>query len=338
VRSRLIVLSVLAGILPASTALAASPRQPNADAGSIGVRLLDVPEDSRSDPLARSYIVDRLPPGSTIRRRVEIGNSTRSTAAVAIYAAGASLRQGNFTFAPGRGRNELSSWTSVNRGVVDVRPGQRKVATVTINVPADASSGERYAVIWAEVSAPAPAGGGVTLVNRVGVRMYISIGPGGAAPSNFAIGPLEAKRSANGEPLVLAEIHNSGRRTLDISGNLTLSDGPGGLRAGPFPVKLETALAPGDTKPVTVRLDKSLPRGPWRAQMRLRSGFTERDAAATITFPLEAGAAEVAPGDSRHVRLAAVVLLVLLAFAALVLLRVRRVRRRLRAPASIVPA
>jgi hypothetical protein len=286
VRNRLIALSLLVGIIvPASSALAALSNQSTADPGGIGIRIVDVPANSRNDPLARSYIVNRLAPGKSIRRRVEIGNTTPSTAAVAVYAAAASIRQGRFAFAPSHSRNELSSWTSVSRQVVRLTPGTKAFDTVTIRVPKDASSGERYAVIWAEVSAPGSATGGVTLVNRVGIRMYLSIGPGGAPPSNFVIGALTAKRSASGEPLVVARIHNRGKRTLDISGSLTLSAGPGGVRAGPFSVKLGAPLSPGDSKPVTVRLDKRLPRGPWRAQIRLRSRLIQRVAVATITFP-----------------------------------------------------
>ena len=329
---RLIALSLLAGIIvPASNALAARPHQPMAGSGSIGIRLVDVPADSRDDPRARSYIVDRLAPGTSIRRRIEIINGTRSTADVAVYPAAASLRRGRFGFAPSHSRNELSSWTSVSRDVLRLPPGTKAFETLTINVPKEASSGERYAVVWAEVSAPAPAAGGVTLVNRVGIRMYLSIGPGGAPPSNFAIGSLTAERSPTGEPLVVAKIHNSGQRTIDISGNLTLSKGPGGLRAGPFPAKLGTDLAPGDAEPVTVRLDKRLPRGPWRAHLRLRSGQIQRVAVATIRFPRYAGAAKppiarVVPAGTRHLILV-VILLVLLAVAVFALQLSRRSAR-----------
>jgi hypothetical protein len=290
VRGHLIALSLLAGIIvPASSALAALSHQAMADSGGIGIRIVDVPAVSRNDPLARLYIVNRVAPGTSIRRRVEISNSTPSNAAVAVYAAAASIRQGRFAFAPSHSRNELSSWTSVSRGVLRLPPDTKASATVTIHVPKDATSGERYAVIWAELSAPGAATGGVTLVNRVGIRMYLSIGPGGAPPSDFIIGSLTAKRSAAGEPLVVARIRNRGKRTLDISGSLTLSVGPGGVRAGPFPVKLGAPLAPGDSKPVTVRLDKRLPRGPWRAKMRLRSRLIQRVAVATITFPRRLG-------------------------------------------------
>ena len=284
--------------------------------------------DSR-DPLARSYIVDRVAPGTTIRRRVEITNGTGSTADVGVYPAAATLVRGKFGFAGGHRRNELSSWMSVNHDVLRMPSGTKAIETVTIDVPEQASAGERYAVVWAEVSAQAPASGGVTLVTRVGVRVYLSIGPGGALPSNFAIGALGAKRSATGEPVVAAKVYNSGRRTLDITGELTLSKGPGGLRAGPLPVKLGTALAPGNSELVSVRLDKRLPRGPWHAQLRLRSGFLQRGAAATLTFPRQAGPANIVPARSRHVILV-VILLVLLSIAALVLLLFRRMRRNRR--------
>jgi hypothetical protein len=209
----------------------------------------------------------------------------------------------------------------VSRDVLHLPPNTKTVETVTIDVPKDASTGERYAVVWAEVSAPAPAAGGVTLVNRVGVRMYVSIGPGGAPPSNFAIGALTGKRTTTGAPLVVATVRNNGRSTLDISGTLTLSKGPAGLRAGPFSVKLGTALAPNDSEPVRVRLDARLPRGPWQAHLLLSSGPIEREATATIRFP------EVAPTRSdHHLILVVILVLVLLTIASTALLVSRRRR------------
>ena len=164
--------------------------------------------------------------------------------------------------------------------------------------------------------------GGVTLVNRVGVRMYVSIGPGGAPPSSFAIGLLTAERSATGDPLIVANVRNSGRQTLDIGGTLTLSAGPGGLRAGPFPVTLRAALAPGASEPASVRLDRRLPRGPWRAELRLTSGTITHEAAATISFPPSVVVTKP-PGPSPLFR-GGLILLGLLAIALLVLFFTRR--------------
>jgi hypothetical protein len=314
VRCRLLVLSLLAAIfVPAAGAAASS--------GGIGVRLVDVPAASR-DPLARSYIVGTLAPGTSVRRRVEIRNSTMMPADVVVYPGAAGFRRGNFSFASGRARNELAAWTSVSRGAVRLQPGTSVFETVTINVPKSASSGERYAVIWAAVSGPAPAGGGVTLVNRVGVRMYVSIGPGGAPPASFAIGVLTAERSATGEPLVVAKVRNNGRQTLAISGSLTLSNGPGGLRAGPFPVALRAALEPGGTELARVLLDRRLPRGPWRAELRLTSGPIERQAAATITFPPSVAVAK--PTAPSPLLRGGLLLLGLLAIALLLLFFTRR--------------
>jgi hypothetical protein len=261
-------------------------------------------------------------PAPRARRRVEIRNSTRSPADVVVYAGAAHFRRGNFSFASGRKRNELASWTSVSRGALRLQPGTSVFETVTIKVPKSASSGERYAVIWAAVSGPAPAGGGVTLVNRVGVRMYVSVGPGGSPPSSFAIGVLAAERSATGVPLVVASVRNSGRQTLDIGGTLTLSAGPGGLRAGPFPVTLRAALAPGASEQASIRLDRRLPSGPWRAELRLTSGTIERNAVATISFPIVVPAAK-APAASPVIR-GGLILIALLAIAALIVLFSRR--------------
>jgi hypothetical protein len=329
-RGRLIgVLAVAGIILPAGAALAAS-------SGSIGIRLVAVPGVTPNDSRARSYIVDRVAPGTSIQRRVEISNTTASAAAVTVYPAAASLRKGTFTFASGHSPNELSRWARLKQSVFRLAPGTKTFVPVTINVPTNASAGERYAVIWAEVSARPLAARGVRLVNRVGVRMYVSVGSGGTPPAKFAIGRLIAKRSATGRPLVVAKIRNSGGRTLDITGTLTLSKGPAGLRAGPFPVKLGMNLAPGRSEQATARLDKRLPRGPWRAQLRLRSGLIHRVAVTTITFPRHrAGAsapsaAKAPSGGSRgSILLVAGVLGVLLAAGAAVAFFLRTPRTRL---------
>jgi hypothetical protein len=312
-RGRLAALPAIAVIvLSTSGALAASASPQAQGAGGIGVRLLAAGANP-GDQHAATYIVARLAPGGSIRRRIEIINSTRSTALIAVYPAAAGIVQGTFEFAPSHTANGLSRWTSVSQNVLRLAAGTKALETVTIKVPRNASRGPGYGVVWAEVSAPAPAGGGVRLVNRVGVRMYVSVGPGGALRSDFAIGRLSASRSAAGDPVVVADIRNTGQRALNISGSLALSNGPDGVRTGLLPVTLAAPLAPGVSERVTVRLDKRLPAGPWRAQMRLRSGLTRRAAAATITFPSATTAATGPP----MALLVTTGLLVLLAVAAL---------------------
>jgi hypothetical protein len=256
-----------------------------ADGSGIGLRLLDVPSTASLDPRARIYIVDHLAPGTVIHRRIEIANTTASGARVALYPAAASLGKGSFLGTAGHARNELSTWTRVSPGTSDVAAGKRMKAVVTIAVPSDAAPGERYGVVWAEVRSTPAAGGGITQVNRVGIRMYLSVGPGGPPAADFAITAVTATRSRDGQPTVIATVHNTGGRAVDMSGTLRLGAGPGGLKAGPFPAQLGTTLAIGDTEPVTIPLDKRLPAGPWKARVDLHSGLVKRHAQTIITFP-----------------------------------------------------
>jgi hypothetical protein len=285
----LAVTAVIAAPVRAATAVP-RPTVRRAVTGGIGLRLVDVPVSEANDPRAQLYIVDHLTPGTVIDRRIEVSNTTDVTAHVELYAAAATIGHGSFLGAEGRTPDELSTWTSVDPSASDVPAGGRVMATVTIAVPGDAAPGERYGVVWAEARS-APAGsGGVIEVNRVGIRLYLSVGPGNAPAADFTIDSLTAARSPDGRPMVLASVHNTGGRALDMSGTLELLAGPGGLSAGPFPADLGTTLAVGDTEPVTIVLDERVPAGPWDARIILHSGLLERSARATISFP-DAGAA-----------------------------------------------
>ena len=281
-----IVLLVFAAIMvPASPAGATLTSQAKASPGGIGIRLVAVPTSPTSNPLARLYIIDHLAPGTSVSRQVEVSNTTRAVADVAVYAAGASLGGLGFSFSAGRVQDQLSSWTSVSRNMLRLQPGTDALETVTLSVPKDASTGEKYAVLWAQVSPASSAHRGLLFVNRVGIRMYVSIGLGGTLPPSFTIGRLAAKRATSGNPSVAVTIHNSGEGPLDISGSLTLSNGPGGVRGGPYPVTLGSALAPGRSELAAAMLSKQLPGGPWKATITLHSGLTVRSATATLTFP-----------------------------------------------------
>jgi hypothetical protein len=249
------------------------------------MQLLDAPTAGRGDPRAQLYIVDHVAPGATIRRRVRVTNTTSSSVRVSMYAGDATIGHGAFLGAAGRGRAEPSTWTAIAPAVSRVRAGGGATATVTIRVPDDAAPGERYGIAWAEVRDAVGPGAGITQVSRVGIRLYISVGPGGAPAADFAIDTLRAERSADGLPMLVATVRNTGGRALDMNGTVALGRGPGGLSAGPFPARLGTTLAVGDTERVTTFLDREMPSGPWVARVALRSGLLERKAHATITFP-----------------------------------------------------
>jgi hypothetical protein len=318
---------VLATMSTAATVASAAAPSATASsrpaAGSLGIRLLDVPVATRSNPRAQVYIVDQLAPSAVIHRRIEVSNTTSSAMHVVLYSAAATIANGTFLGAASHTANALSTWTSVRPSTAELPPGGHATAMVTVAVPRGAVSGEQYGVVWAQVQSPPSKAGGVIQISRVGVRIYLSVGPGGAPASDFAIRSLTAERSHDGEPIVIAAVHNIGGRALDMYGTLRLSGGPGGLSAGPFAASLGTTLGIGDTEPVTIALNSQLPAGPWHAHLTLKSGLLSHSARATITFP-KIGAAPIVlatstrPGQ-RYVVIVALIGLLLLGAATLLI-------------------
>ncbi|HZG90787.1 MAG TPA: hypothetical protein VEZ42_11290 [Pseudonocardia sp.] len=318
------VLVVAAFVAATGSASAQAP-----DPGSVGVRLLDVPTVARDDPRARQYIVDHLAPGSVINRRIEVSNTTREPMSVAVYPAAALIEEGSFLGADGHSANELSRWTALSSSTLELAPRAEAAITVTISVPPDAAPGEQYGAVWAEVRAPGDEG--VVLVNRVGIRMYLSVGDGNAPASDFTVDSLTAARDPHGRPLVTAQLRNTGGRALDLSGTLDLTGGPGALTAGPFPVQTGSTVAPGQSATVSVAMDRQLPDGPWDAALTLRSGMLEENVEARIQFPAAPGtatpaAAEQAGGWGVGLLVGALILLVVLLLVVLVVVLLRRRR------------
>ncbi|MCA1711640.1 MAG: DUF916 domain-containing protein [Actinobacteria bacterium] len=278
-----LVAAVLGASVPAAQAApAVGECQPG-----LGVGLAETPSGN-TDPRASSYIVDHVKPGATFSRQFQICNGTPAAITVQLYPNAAVVQGGAFTVVEGRVANELSQWITVAPSSVTIPSGKRALARATVRVPAEASSGERYAVVLAELPAAKNAQG-VSVASRVGVRVYLDVGAGGGPRSDFTIDTLQASRRPDGLPVVTAQVHNTGGRALDMRGSLRLTEGPGGLSAGPFPATLGTTLAPGETEPVTVVLSKAITGGPWLATLSLQSGLLERRASARITFPDAAG-------------------------------------------------
>lgn len=251
----------------------------------LGIRLLDVPAHTQDDPRARSYIVDHLKPGAAIARRVQITNGTSSPQIVKLYPGAAFIKDDSFHVQDGAAENELTRWISIEQPQIKLVPGEVSEALVSITVPEDAHENEQYAVIWAEIRSAPSEGTKITTASRVGIRVYLSVGPGNGPPARFSIDNLQAGRTSEGAPEVTTIVTNTGGRALDISGSLKLTDGPGSMSAGPHPVSKGTTLAPGESAPILIELPPELPKGPWKADLELVSGLVKQRASATIIFP-----------------------------------------------------
>lgn len=268
------------------------------EAEGISIRLLDAPTDRSDDPRAQLYVVDHVASSSVVERRVEVVNHTEQPVHVDLYAGAAFVDGSGFGFGDAAGGNELADWTTVAPAAMRLDPDAAGVAIVRVAVPAGAAEGERYGVIWAGTSDVAA--NDVRTVNRVGIRMYLSVGDNGEPDSGFAITGLGAGRDDQGRPTVIADISNTGARALDLGGHVDLHEGPGGTVAGPFPITGVPTLAIGATTSITVPLEPSLPPGPWMVRVVLRSGSVERTSEALFTFPADEGAiAPATPDEAR---------------------------------------
>ncbi|GII84955.1 hypothetical protein Ssi03_29450 [Sphaerisporangium siamense] len=278
----------------AAHADATSPR-PAAPGGRIGIGLAEIPASRIDDPRARVYIDDHVNPGTTFHRRLKVYNISAKPRHITLYAGGAAIKDHRFTFAPPSTGNELASWITLDRTELDLPPYRNALVRATVAVPSYATEGERYAVIWARVATGKPdRRANVALVNQVGIRAYLHVGPGGEPPTDFAIGDVRPETTADGRRRVVAAVTNTGHRAIDPQGELSLLEGPSSLNAGPFPTTRGTTLAPGERGQVAVPLGAHLPDGPWKYRLTLQSGRVTR----TVTGVLRLGPGPAPPARS----------------------------------------
>jgi hypothetical protein len=280
-----ILLAAAAGALtPAAAAQAAAAPGPAAQ--RFGVRLVDVPVAEAGNPRALRYIIDYLPPGTVIRRRILILNEEPHTARFTVYPDAAQITDGYFVGGMGETRSELTGWIGVQHATLTLGPGASATDLVTIAEPRTATRGEHYGVIWVQQSSLAHTASGVAVdeVARVGIRLYLAVGPGGMPPTRFAITSVAGRRTARGQPAIVARVRNTGERAVDLSGTAHLSAGPGGTSAGPFDAGQIVTLAPGQSGSLTFALGNRIPNGPWTARVTLLSGLTSRTSSAVIQF------------------------------------------------------
>jgi hypothetical protein len=282
--------ALAAGILSivSPAAGAATPSSPSAapgPPGTFGVRLVDVPVSEAGDPRALRYIIDYLPTGAVIHRRILVANDESRTARFTVYADAADITGGQFVGDVGATRNELTNWISVQHSTVTLAAGASVMDLITIRVPPGATRGEHYGVIWVQQTAKARARdreSGVIEISRVGVRLYVAVGSGGAPPTSFDITAVSGRRTKAGQPVIVAHVNNTGGRAIDLNGSVRLTDGPGGTSSGPFPAQRVVTLAAGQSWNMTFAVPKSLPDGSWRVTVNLASGLTKATATAGI--------------------------------------------------------
>ena len=303
------------------------PTSPN----EFGVRLVDVPVSEADNPRALRYIIDYLPTGTVIHRRILVINEEPRTAHLTVYADAAHIAGGLFVGDKGATRSELTNWVGLQRKKVVLAPGASITDMVTITVPRGATRGEHYGVVWVQqTSKPSQGSGfGLTEVSRVGVRVYLAVGQGGSPPTSFKINAVTGHRTTSGQPEVVAGVTNTGGRAVDLNGSVSLSGGPGNSSAGPFKALKIVTLAPGQSWNMVFPAPKSLPGGPWMAKVSLVSGMNKATSAASVRFGATLSTAAVAGGGLSAMQWVWLMLAVLVAMLAAVMGRYAWRHRRL---------
>jgi hypothetical protein len=232
------------------------------------------------------YVIDYLPTGTVVHRRILILNEERETARLSVYPDAAHIAAGLFAGDRAATRSALTDWISVQHPVVTLAPGASVMDMVTITVPKGATRGEHYGVVWVQQAAKTSRGSGfgLTEVSRVGVRVYLAVGQGGSPPTSFDITSITARVSASGQPFIVAHVNNTGGRAVDLNGTVSLAGGPGNTSSGPFRAQQIVTLAPGQSWNMTFAVPRSLPAGSWQATVSLVSGMTRATGTADIRF------------------------------------------------------
>jgi hypothetical protein len=318
-------LTLTAETVQAATAPRGTHLAPTATpAAGLGIRLLDYPTNQATDSRDHEYIVQTVTPGTVITRHLQITNTTGTTQTVHLDTTAATISGGVFHFTD-TGQNPLSTWTQVSTPTATIPNGESTTITVTTTVPTTATTGEQYAVIWAAMRAPATSPGSVAVVNRVGIREYINVDTKNTAPT-FTITALSSGRNKAHIPTVTANVTNTGSTAIDLTGQATLSSGPGNTNAGPYPTTGTLTLAPGQHGRITIPTAAALTRGPWTATVTLRNGAITHTKTARLTFPKNPSPSTTHSRPTGRIILAS--LLALLLICATVFLTIRRRHRR----------
>ncbi|NMM87217.1 hypothetical protein B2J88_23135 [Rhodococcus sp. SRB_17] len=252
----------------APAAAVALPLQPTAGiANTFSIGLIDAP--------GQPYIVATPNPGDTVTRQVRVTNNTGAAQDISVYAGPATMDNGKFNVENAGETNALSTWTSVDKPTVSLGNGAAKDVTVTIKVPSTAPSATLYGSIWAAIGN-----------SRVGVRMDVTVGGTNGPAADFLVTDLIPQRQSDGTAVVVASVTNTGNHSVDMTGTLHLTGGPGGQWLDAVPAQ-PTTLAAGARGTVVFVIPNSatLPNGPWTADTRLKNGYFTHELKKPITFP-----------------------------------------------------
>lgn len=308
-RALVAVLVTAAGVLPGPSHAAES--------GEFSLRPV---RPATAEARDRSYVVRTVRPGTVLTDRLEAVNLTAGPLDLTVAAVDATVGPDG-TFTPGTERRAEGAWIEVTPAQVRVPARGTAPVDLRIRVPADAAPGDHIATVVAQ-KAGAPSGGGVQLVQRVGVRVYLTVErpEGGVGARSFEFRALRWVGAPSARTFE-AEVANTGALLVEPLGTLTLSRGDLGTDAD---VPVLGAVPAGESRRLRFTVPGELEPGRYEARLRLRDvqGGPEQEQRVSFTV----GGRAAADDDGFPVAAAAVAVLALLGAVAFLLLLRRRLR------------
>lgn len=262
----------------------------------------------------RSYVVRTVRPGVELTDRLEAVNLTGAPLDLSLAAVD-SVVGPDGSFAPGTERTAEGAWLEVTPAQVRIPARGTAPVELRIRVPADAAPGDHIATVVAQ-KAGAPSGGGVQFVQRVGVRVYLTVErrQGGVGARSFELRALRWVGAPKARAFE-AEVVNNGDLLVEPLGTLTLRRGDLGADTD---VPVLGTVPAGEARALRLTVPGELEPGRYEAHLRLRDvqGGPEQEQRVSFTVGKES------PDDDAGFPFAAALIAALcLAAAVLILLR-----------------
>lgn len=275
----------------------------------------------------RSYVVRTVKPGDELADRLLAVNLTDAPIELDVAPVDATVT-GDGQFAPGAAAEGDGRWITVTPTRVRVPARSTRPVDVRIRVPADAAAGDHIAAVVAQKAGPPTGSGNVRLVQRVGVRVYLTVdGTGESSRQGGQSRSFEIKDLRWVDGTFEVDIQNTGDLLVEPLGSLTISRG--GLDATAEVPVLGT-VPPHELRTFKVPPPRPLEPGTYDALLKLRLVQGGGDQEKSLTFTLDGALKAADDADGTKGRKGLPWWLIVLALVALVAVAVEA-RRRLAA-------
>ncbi len=226
--------------------------------GNIGIGVSQID----GQPTRSWFVYSDVKPGQVIQDKVLVENTMQEAVTILIYPIdvhiavdGAYTPDGDESIPSGVG-----SWVKLDKGEVFLKPGERQLVGFTLNIPKQVTIGDHTGGILIKRKIPTkeikndPTTGqtvetGVSIVTRIGARIYISIA--GKAINRLTFNGISFDKDFNGNPSFEFSLANGGNTKLNPSAKVEIYEVGGNKLLQTFSASMKE-LFPGNNVKIPV--------------------------------------------------------------------------------------